>query len=65
MPWAATAWSLAAARDFAADEVGVTLSWHFYTGLDLDWRTDIYWAGAESRSEDQKPPFSALRNSRA
>lgn len=40
-------WSTATVRDFAANQVGTSLSWHFYTGADWDWRTDIYWAGAD------------------
>lgn len=42
-------WRLAAAKDFAASEVGKQLTWHFYTGLNWDWRTDIYWAGGDDQ----------------
>lgn len=42
-----TLWHQAAAKDFATTQVGETLSWHFYTGLNWDWMTRIYWAGAD------------------
>ena len=42
-----TVWHTATAKDFAANEVGQTLSWHFYTGNNWDWSTRIYWAGAD------------------
>ncbi len=42
-----TTWSTAATKDFAANEVGLTLSWHFYTGSDWDWQTTIDWAGGD------------------
>ncbi|MBX2862687.1 MAG: hypothetical protein KTR27_03960 [Leptolyngbyaceae cyanobacterium MAG.088] len=40
-------WNVATVKDFAAGDVGSTLSWHFYTGANWDWRTDIYWAGGQ------------------
>jgi hypothetical protein len=40
-------WTTAIAKDFAANEVGARIFWHFYTGLNWDWRTDVYWAGAD------------------
>jgi hypothetical protein len=40
-------WNWPAVKDFAANEVGLTLSWHFYTGLNWDWQTKIYWAGGD------------------
>lgn len=42
-----TTWSLANIKDFSPSDVGSTLSWHFYTGYNWDWRTDIYWAGGQ------------------
>jgi len=42
-------WSLATVKDFAAGEVGKRLTWHFYTGSNWDWRTDIYWAGGDDK----------------
>lgn len=34
-------------KDFAASEVGTAVAWHFYTGTDWDWRTEIHWAGGD------------------
>lgn len=34
-------------KDFAASEVGTAVYWHFYTGTDWDWRTEIHWAGGD------------------
>jgi hypothetical protein len=42
-----TIWTQAIAKDFAANEAGSVLSWHFYTGANFDWQTRIYWAGAD------------------
>ena len=40
-------WSWAVAKDFEPSEVGTAVAWHFYTGNNWDWRTDIYWAGGD------------------
>ncbi|HEY9825608.1 MAG TPA: hypothetical protein V6D19_09180 [Stenomitos sp.] len=40
-------WKTAILKDFAASEVGSRIFWHFNSGLNWDWRTDIYWAGAD------------------
>lgn len=40
-------WGVAITKDFAANEVGSTSQWHFYSGNDWDWQTSIYWAGAD------------------
>ena len=37
----------AAFHDFAASEAGTAMDWHFYTGNDWDWRTEIHWAGGD------------------
>ncbi len=37
----------AAFKDFAASEVGMVFDWHFYTGTDWDWKTEIHWAGGD------------------
>lgn len=42
-----TTWTTANIKDFSSSDVGSTLSWHFYTGNNWDWRTDIYWAGGD------------------
>jgi hypothetical protein len=42
-----TTWRQAAYKDFAPNEVGKFFDWHFYTGTNWDWRTDIDWAGAD------------------
>jgi hypothetical protein len=36
-------------KDFAASEVGKSYGWHFYTGLDWDWLTEIQAAGGDDR----------------
>jgi hypothetical protein len=46
LPGEAT-WRQAAAKDFAANEAGDAIAWHFYTGANFDWQTRIYWAGAD------------------
>ena len=38
-----------ATRDFAASEVGKSYGWHFYTGLNWDWRTEIEAAGGDDQ----------------
>lgn len=40
-------WHVATRKDFAASEVGKTLSWHFYTDENWDWQTRILWAGGD------------------
>jgi hypothetical protein len=42
-----TTWHTATTKDFAANEVGTTLSWHFFTGSNWDWKTTIDWAGGD------------------
>jgi hypothetical protein len=42
-----TSWHTALAKDFAASEVGQVIGWHFYTGYNWDWSTEIDWAGAD------------------
>jgi hypothetical protein len=42
-------WTAAASRDFAANEIGGTIRWHFNTGSNWDWMTRIYWAGGDDR----------------
>jgi hypothetical protein len=36
-------------KDFAASEVGKSFGWHFYTGNDYDWRTEIEAAGGDDQ----------------
>lgn len=43
----ASSWNWPAAKDFASNEAGTTLSWHFNTGANWDWQTKIYWAGGD------------------
>lgn len=42
-----SAWQTAIAKDFAAGEVGGRVWWHFNSGLNWDWQTDVFWAGAD------------------
>lgn len=45
-----TVWSyVQGGKDFAPSDVGTAVAWHFYTGNNWDWRTDIYWAGGDDR----------------
>lgn len=42
-------WHSAGFKDFAASEVGKSYGWHFYTGLNWDWRTEIEAAGGDDQ----------------
>jgi hypothetical protein len=44
-----TAWSWVVTKDFDPPDVGTAVAWHFYTGSNWDWRTEIYWAGGDDR----------------